>query len=56
MDHLEVRDHLWVLLVQESREGLVRQHGQEEHIEVLQGNPRSVLVVLVQESIEVLLA
>lgn len=55
VDHLKVGNHLGVLIVQKSRESLVRQHRDEEHIEVLQSQPRPVPVVLVQQPVEVLL-
>ena len=55
VDHLEVRHHLRVLLVQEPRERLVGQHRHKQHVEVLKRQPRAILVILVQQAVKVLL-
>ena len=54
--HLEVRDHLFVLQMQVFAEGLVRNDRYKEHIEVLESNARTVLIVHVQEPVEVQMA
>ena len=51
--HLEVRDHLFVLLVQEFTESFIRDDGDEEHVEFLECDACAILIIDIQQTVKI---